>query len=81
MRYNELIEDDDDELFAPTQRVHGNIRRATFQSNIPQMIRYVQQGLLANADKKAREIAAEFFREANFLEKEELRPYSAKIQT
>jgi hypothetical protein len=84
MRYNELIENDenDDELFAPTQRVQGNIRRVTFQHNIPQMIRHVQQGLLGvYGGQAAKEIAAEFYREANFMEIEELRPLARELFT
>lgn len=65
-------EESDKDMFGTSNRAHNNIRRFNFQSNMPQMIRYVQQGLLNNADRHARAIAAEFFREANFFEKEEL---------
>lgn len=81
MRYTELIENNDDDMFGSSERVHTNIRRATFAQNIPEMIRYVQQGLLNAADKGAREIAVEFFREANFMDKQELRLLARDLYT
>lgn len=81
MRYNELIENDDDDMFGSSERVDRDLRRATFAANMPNMIRYVQQGLLRDADRQARKLANEFFREANFLEKEELYPLAREVFT
>ena len=82
MRYTELIaENDDNDMFGNSERVGRDIRRATFTANIPEMIRRVQQGLLANADRLARAMATEFFREANFLEKEEVYELAREVFT
>lgn len=81
MRYNELIENDDNDMFGSSERVGRDIRRATFNANIPEMIRRVQQGLLASADRQARAMANEFFREANFLEKEEVYELAREVFT
>lgn len=82
MRYTELItENNDNDMFGNSERVSRDIRRATFNANIPEMIRRVQQGLLANADRQARAMANEFFREANFLEKEEVYELAREVFT
>ena len=81
MRYNELIENDDNDMFGSSERVDRDLRRATFNANIPEMIRRVQQGLLANADRLARAMANEFFREANFLEKDEVYELAREVFT
>ncbi len=73
MRYHELLENNEEDMFGASERVDRDIRRATFTANIPEMMKYVQQNLWQAANKGSREIAAEFFREANFMEKEELR--------
>jgi len=81
MRYNELIENDDEDMFGASERVDRDLRRATFNANIPEMIRRVQQGLLASADRQARAMAMEFVREANYLEKEEVYGLAREIFT
>ena len=82
MRYTELIaENDDNDMFGSSERVDRDLRRATFNANIPEMIRRVQQGLLASADRQARAMATEFFREANFLEKEEVYELAREVFT
>lgn len=82
MRYRELIvENDEEDMFGSSERVDRDLRRATFTANIPEMIRRVQQGLLANADRQARAMAMEFVREANYLEKEEVYGLAREIFT
>ncbi len=82
MRYHELVENqNDDDMFAPSDVTHANLRRTTFPQRIPEIIRRVQQGLLANADRLARSMATEFYREANFLEKEEVYELAREVFT
>lgn len=82
MRYHELLEDQDDDMFGSSERVDRDLRRVTFTANIPEMISRVQQGLLANADRYAMKTANELFRESpdNF-EKEELVPLAREMYT
>lgn len=80
-KLDESDEANDNDMFGNSERVGRDIRRATFNANIPEMIRRVQQGLLSNADRLARAMANEFFREANFLEKEEVYELAREVFT
>ena len=82
MRYHELLEDQDDDMFGSSERVDRNLRHVLFANNIPEMIRYVQQGLLSNADRRAMNTANELFRESpGSFEKEELFPLAREMYT
>ena len=81
-KLDESDEANDNDMFGNSERVDRDLRRATFAANIPEMIRRVQQGLLGVYGGQAvKEITAEFFREANFMEKEELQPLARELFT
>jgi hypothetical protein len=59
MRYNELLENDDNDMFGNSERVGRDIRRATFNANIPEMIQDIIQGLGSNAGITIRAISSD----------------------
>jgi hypothetical protein len=59
MRYNELLENDDNDMFGSSERVGRDIRRATFNANIPEMIQDIIQGLGSNAGITIRAISSD----------------------
>jgi hypothetical protein len=81
MRYNELIENDDEDMFGSSERVDRDLRRATFNANIPEMIRRVQQGLLASADRQARSMASTLSLHAKYFEEDELHDLAHELFT
>jgi hypothetical protein len=61
MRYHELVEnqDNDDDMFAPSDVTHANLRRVTFQQRIPDMIQDIIEGLGSNAGITIRAISSD----------------------
>jgi len=60
MRYHQLVENqNDDDMFAPSDVTHANLRRVTFQQRIPEMIQDIIEGLGSNAGITIRAISSD----------------------